>query len=330
MLTKLLNAISATSGNPDAACTWVSPFTPSAEAGKHQFVLFLKPEVMDVPAGVNVEGILQIVLERLEAFDVEIGAAAVLPSRYLGTHSLMDQHYGVINNISKHGVDAITTSARGKLDELFGDAISEGATVLGGHQFIEAQPEISALALCTLNENLGTVKLGGGCYAMQLSLLGKTYILLNPFHPYQLVPYTTPGKCIVVLEGLSSTPWLALRRKLTGATDPEEAIGGSIRNAFLTQKKALGLHSVRQGTNGVHLSAGPLEGMVELQRFFSRHDEGTPLPLEDTNFGKLLLQRNLTSDQLAALTQNPTIHGEPAFDLTEELDASAAADLLTA
>lgn len=47
---------------------------------------------------------------------------------------------------------------------------------------------------------------------------------------------------------------------------------GSVRRLFLQKKAELGFTDVSKGSNGVHMSAGPLEGMVEFIRFFSDHE----------------------------------------------------------
>ena len=67
-----------------------------------------------------------------------------------------------------------------------------------------------------MQDNLGTKRLAGGTYAMQLKVLGKPYILLNPFHAYQLVPYTTSGTFVIyyshlLLMNLQATVSLLLR-----------------------------------------------------------------------------------------------------------------------
>jgi hypothetical protein len=313
------------------AAEWVSPFE-SGDKPAHQFVFFIKPEATAVHDGVNLEALLGLVMGALEQHNVSCGAIRVLNGNYLAEHSIMDQHYGVINSISKGGRAAISQGAEATLEKDFGDQLAAGVPVLGGHEFVEQQADFSPLALSTLNDNIGTSKLAGGTYVLSFKLAGSPQLVLNPFHPYQLVPFTTPGRAIIVIEGLSDTPWSDLRNKLTGATDPSKAAIGSIRNLLLENQATTGMKDVSQGTNGVHLSAGPLEGMVELRRFFADPDAGTSLALADTAFGQALLAKGISADQLSALAENPDFDhegsSESAFDLSEEMDASAAADLL--
>lgn len=49
---------------------------------------------------------------------------------------------------------------------------------------------------------------------------------------------------------------------------------GSIRAELLKNKEKSGMVAVNIASNGVHMSAGPLEGLVELQRFLSDWDAG--------------------------------------------------------
>jgi hypothetical protein len=319
---KRFDDVTTASGPADA---WVQPYGTIDSASDHQFVLFLKPEATAVKEGVDLDAILALAFEELNRFDVHIGAVRILNGDYLKDHQIMDRHYGVINAISKQGVNAISTGAKEKLQELYGDLIQAGAQVLGAHQFLDAYPDFNALSLCCINDTVGTQKLAGGTYCLRLDVLGAPVIILNPFHPYQLVPYTTPGNGIIVMEGRSATPWKDLREKLTGATDPTKAPAGSIRQRLLANASALGLKSVTQGTNGIHLSAGPLEGMVELQRFFD---------VDHTCFGKLLADKGLSAKRITELANNIDLEVDggciSAFDLTEELDSADAAAKLTA
>jgi len=184
---------------------WVKPYNKPGDTSINQFVLFLKPEATALHEGVNINAVLQLITKSLLEHNVEIGAVRVLNGNYLNESGIMAAHYGVINSISTKGIDAISDAAKEKLQELYGEDIKAGAAVLGGHQFLEKFPDFNAASLCTINDNIGTAKLAGGTYALKLEVLGEPVIILNPFHPYQLVPFTTPGRGIIVMEALSTT-----------------------------------------------------------------------------------------------------------------------------
>lgn len=319
-------------GNPTAQ--WLSPYQGQAAAGKNHFVTFLKPEATAVQAGVKTDAVLEIVFEIFKANNIEVGGARVLTSKYLEQHGVMDRHYGVINAISRSGVDAISEGAKKTLNEKFGKELSEGAEVLGGHQFIERFPQFTPFALSTMSDNMSVNKLAGGTYAISVKISGKTYLLLNAFHPFQLEYFTAPSKVIVVLECFSNTAWATLRDNVTGVTDPTAAVAGSIRRTLLDRKGELNIADVNRANNGVHLSAGPLEGMAEIVRFFSDHDKGGQMGYDQTTFGKLLAEKGASAYKIDELASNINLNVDgktvSAFDLTENVDAEPAADKLLA
>eukprot|EP01123_Difflugia_compressa_P008816 TRINITY_DN2752_c0_g1_i1.p1 TRINITY_DN2752_c0_g1~~TRINITY_DN2752_c0_g1_i1.p1 ORF type:complete len:345 (-),score=71.62 TRINITY_DN2752_c0_g1_i1:126-1160(-) len=317
---------------------WVRKYTPPSSSSLHQFVFFLKPEATCVQEGVNVEVCLRKALTLLEkgvnGKPVHIGAIRVIGGPYLDKLSIMVQHYGVIAKISKEGESAISPQAREVLKTKFAEDIANWSPehykshILGGHQFLAKFPQFNAFSLLALNDNLTITRLGPGTYAIKVKVRGELFIVLNSFHPYQVVPYNAPGNAIIVFECLSELSWEDLRGKLAGPTNPADAPEGTIRHAYLRDKVECGLKDVDRGTNGVHMSAGPLEGMVELVRFFS--DFGN-LTYGHTVFGSLLSK--VPSVKVDALASNPDgqYQGKTAsvFDLTEEKDYKEAIEILS-
>lgn len=318
---------------PDAE--WLRPYySPQRSDTENQFVIFLKPELTALHDGVKFTEVLDCVLEALQQWEVQLGAIRLLRSDYLARHQIMDQHYGVINKLSKHGEHAISEKAKTSLRSMFADDLEAGAEILGGHQFLARFPSFSAFALATLSDNIGVKKLAAGTYCLRVVIGGERFLVLNAFHPHQLENFTTGNKLIVVMEGFSFTPWIDLRRKMIGATNPAFAFQGSIRHSLFGRSEEFGLLNVSQSANGIHLSAGPLEGMVELKRFFNDPDKRALLESDKTSFGRLLGKAGATQDLIEALSTNPDVqfdgHIVSAFDLTEELDAEpAAAKLLS-
>ena len=300
----------------------------SGEPLINQFVVFLKPEATE--EGVKFGDVFDVVCSAFEGAKITIGAISVLSGPFLSTNQIMDAHYGVINQISRMGISAISQDAREVLNTAFSSEIQHGAEILGGHQFLERFPSISATGLSVLSDNLGTKKLGSGTYCLSIKAFGQSYLILNPFHPFQLAHYTSPETAIVVFECRSPTSWAHLRHQVAGATNPLNAADGSIRKILLSRKGELGLKEVSQGSNCIHLSAGPIEGMIEVQRFFKKSQ--TELPAEDTSFGHLLLQKGFTQSDIETLRSNPSFQRDggsvTAFDLTEDLDSQSAVNRL--
>jgi len=316
---------------------WVVPYHKPANPNVHQFVFFLKPETTNVFHGVNFGAILKESLSLLEkgvnGKPVVIGAIRVLGGPYLDKNNTMTQHYGVIAKISREGKNAISDDAVQNIKATFGDDVSRWTPeyfeshVIGGHQFLSRFPEFNAFSLQALNDNIPTIRMGPGTYAHKIKIRGECFIILNPFHPYQVVPYNTPGNAIIVFECISEVPWRELRGNITGPTDPTAAPEGSIRNLILKSKDRFGLESVDRGSNGVHMSAGPLEGMVEVQRFFS---DKSALSYDELAFGILLSSKGANINKLST---NPDTEyagkRQSVFDITEEKDAIESAEILS-
>lgn len=289
---------------------------------QNEFLLFFKPEVT-LPSE-RMRGVWDLVYEALGRFDCRIVAAAAAGAQYLKRHRVFEQHYGVINQIATRGLAAVSDTARGKIDELIrqeGDDIE----ILSAFQFLEQFPDYDAESLAALHDSLPLHRFGGGTNGVLVAKGERRILLLNGFHPYQLEEYYTPGRSIMNLVVRSSSSWKALRRDLTGATNPARAQAGSIRALLLERRDALGLPEVSPMHNGVHLSAGPVEAVVEICRFMSNLDRGAAMEPEDTTLGNAVTKL-AGPEFLRLLCSNAVLQfgtaREPVFDLTEEWDAA--------
>ncbi len=226
---------------------------------KHQLVFFLKPEA--TVSGVRLEEILEHVLALFAQHQVEVGALRVIGSQLLKRERTIEQHYAVINKVARRGYAALSADAKGKLGQVTGgrekwsknapfaaavqaggpDPNSPSAEVLGAFEFLEKYRDIDAKQLRVMNDNLPLEKLGPGTYAMPCllgRLGGPPTVVLNAFHPFQLLPYEQNGAAIIVFELLSDQPFAFLRSRVCGATDPSQAVPGSLRAAFLQRAHA--------------------------------------------------------------------------------------------
>lgn len=304
----------------------------SAETGKNEFLFFIKPEVLDTPGGVKTDQVLALILEKIKAFGLTIHNARVLSAQYLEEHNIIAQHYGVINSIAKDAVGSMSEGAKDKFKALFGGDVSE-FKVLGGLEVLDQYPDFNAFSLDYIWQNLENKKLAGGTYVEVVKVDNETLHIINGFHPRQLKHFTAQGRCIVVMTLSGDLDWSVARSAFIGATNPVTAQEGSIRRSFLDNKDALGLAEVGQGTNGVHLSAGPVEALVELRRYNSDFSvSGGEKAFEAFSFGKAL--KETFADKVADITNNINVEVDgkatSIFDLTEEKNSDEAVELLKA
>ncbi|GAA4444349.1 hypothetical protein GCM10023091_34380 [Ravibacter arvi] len=302
----------------------------SAKTGKNEFLFFIKPEVLDAEGGVKVNEVLSLILEKIEAFGLNIHQVKVLSADYLEANNIIAQHYGVINSIAKNAVQNMSEGAREKFAQLYGSPVTE-LKVLGGLEVLEQYPHFDAFSLDYIWQNLENKKLAGGTYAEVVKVDNETLYVINGFHPRQLRHFTEKGRSIVVMTLSGDLDWKTARNGFIGATNPASAASGSIRRTLLDEKEALGLAEVGQGTNGVHLSAGPVEALVELRRYNSDFTvAGGEKKFSDFSFGKKLEAE--LGDKINDITSNVNVvvdgKSTSIFDLTEEKNSDEAIELL--
>lgn len=297
--------------------------------GKNNWLCFIKPEITQPSDSINLDAILDLILHQIDAFGLTIHAATLLSADYLRDHRLIKQHYGVLDDVATRGLEALSETAAERLEALYGQPLVN-LKVLGGFEMLEAYPFFNAHSLDCLWQNQENIKLAGGTYVEKLRVDLETIYLLNGFHPRQLDHFTVSGRSIVLLDVSGDLSWAESRRRFIGATNPLKAEAGSLRRLLLEQKAALGLPEVSQSYNGVHLSAGPVEALVERLRFESDYDAGRMLDPATLPFGRRVVEALGYLPE--GLLTNPVVswegHHTSLFDLTEEMDSADAIALL--
>ena len=303
---------------------------PDLVHGKNEFMFFIKPEITASSETIHLDKILDFILTQIAKFGFNIHNIKVLSAQYLEKYNIIAQHYGVIDKIAFDAIHNMSQSAKEKFKELYGKSIND-VSVLGGAEFLEKYPFFNAYSLDCLWQNLELKKLAGGTYSEVFKVDKEVMYVLNGFHPIQLKHFTEKGRSIVVMTLSSDISWKEARSNFIGATDPNKANPGTLRRTFLDRKVEFGLDEVGQSYNGVHLSAGPVEALVELRRFNSDFSvENGEKDFSEFSFGKELLKA--FNGKIGKITDNANVvHlGEEisVFDLTEEMDSDVAIELL--
>ena len=194
----------------------------------NEFVIFSKPELGRLDDD-RLADVWDLFAGAFADYGVRVHRVKIMTGPELEAAGAMQQHYGVINQISREGRSALTEAAEQALQQSYGDAL-DGSEVIGGHQFLDRYPEVSAYALAMLFANADVQRLGPGTYAARLRMDGDQVVVLNGFHPRQLGFFTAADATCAFLHGSSDTDWETLRSELIGATDPAKAAAGSIRD----------------------------------------------------------------------------------------------------
>lgn len=301
--------------------------------GKNEFLFFIKPEIAVKSETINLENILELISEMIMAFGFNIHNIKILSANYLDKFDIIAQHYGVINKIASNAQQNLSDGAKEKFKEIFGQSIKE-SNVLGGMEMLTEYPDFNAYSLDYLWQNLENKKLAGGTYCEEIKIDNEKIHLINGFHPRQLKHFTEKGRSIVVFTLSSDLSWAEARSNFIGATKPSDAKEGSLRRELLDRKDEFGLSEVSQGVNGVHLSAGPVEALIELKRYNSNFADNVQIKdFSSFSFGQKLA-KNFSADTVEKILSNPNVEVDgkavSIFDLTEEMNSDEAIEKLKA
>jgi hypothetical protein len=300
------------------------------QTGQNEFLFFIKPEITRKSETIQYEKILNLIFDRIEFFKFNIHNIKILSAKYLEQYNIIGQHYGVINKISSDAFGNISESAKLKFKELYGKSIHD-AHILGGLELLKQFPNLNAYSLGYLWQNVENNKLASGTYCAPIKIDNEVFYLFNGFHPSQLKHFTEQGRSVVIMSLSSNLSWADARNNFIGSTNPIIAKEGSLRRVLLDMKNDLGLFDVSQSFNGVHLSAGPVEALVELRRFNSNFTINNGIKeYSYFNFGRLLLDTFKSQFNDIVNNAKVSLDGKETsvFDLTEEKDSDESIILL--
>ena len=297
----------------------------------NQFCFFLKPGVTETHPGANFQDILELIINKINYFNLRIDEVHVLPSQYLQQNRIMNQHYGILDSLARNAVVCMSDQMRRQFREAYGVEASD-VDLLGGFEFIKRFKDVSPVALDIIWSNIEHQRLSSGCFCGKVKIGNEVVFVINGFTPRQLSTYTDTHIAIAVFMFTGKVSWFNIRKYFVGKSDPKEAVSGSIRNELLVNQAPFGIRNVSIATNGAHLSAGPVEALGELRRFTSDLTSGKTRALADLQFGRKLARR-FTLEEIDTILLNPMIEIDgqqrSIFDLTEEMDESMAIELLT-
>lgn len=274
---------------------------------ENELLFFFKPECFFSNNHKHILQLLHMVLEKFQAYHVHISGVLLLKGHCLETLAIMDRHYGYINRLSRNASHLLNSNEIEEMRRLLPTIPGQGVTIWGGHEFLALHPNYTCHTLNELWNTKHSLKLRSGFYFQLYESLSpdtSPFILVNGFHPAQLQHFTKADHCVVVLLLNSDTGWIDLKYRLVGDTFPEKADPASIRGTLFQQPQTYGVDKISVSFNGVHLSAGPFEALVEIQNFLS-HVRDTGFQLKDTNVFYLMNHAGINQESFNHCLNNP-------------------------
>ncbi len=293
---------------------------------KNKALVFIKPHA-----------ITDKFIQFVEGFLAEKNIAVTEPQRIsageIKKRGIVDRHYFAIAGTAVFSTPkeySLGEDSLKKFEEAFGtswdDALGE-KKILNSIEAQKRAGNVSGIELNEIWQRSPQVKMSPGLYAGYFK--EQDIYCINGFYPGQREVFTSDGAEVVLYEAEFSpevVSWEQFRQKIIGATDPQKAAAGSLRSILLQRFIDFGLTSQPvMSKNGVHASAGPLEGLRERIVWLDTD------PDEDEFAGRLFAG-GLGRDDLDALLENPVVtlgtQTGPVFDLTEDIDGLEAAEML--
>ncbi|MET7641169.1 hypothetical protein [Streptomyces sp. NPDC005438] len=267
------------------------------DGGSH-FVTMVKPEVM---TGTAAQAVLTEVLRVLAEGEATARRCVLVPARDFAQRGGLLLHYPRLHRVAADGTQALTTAAHGELATLQGET---GATeVLGAFEALAHDAHLTPTTLDERFRERGVHRLGSGSYAAPVEVNGCLVTVLNGFLPALAAGYGAPSALVALIECHSSREIADLRSGLLGTLDPTAAEPGSLRGAVHLAAEREGIR-LSEGSNGVHLSAGHLEAMFQVWRYFSAADGAG---MEATALGRSLEGRGVPASTVTALATDQNL-----------------------
>ncbi len=296
---------------------------------QNELLLFTKPEIFLVPNSNQSEKIVDLVLNKIRAFDAHIEGITVVGGRVLEEMEIMNRHYGFINVLSRSASQVLNSDDKSKIGDALGMPI-DGFDILGGHEYLKQYPQETGSSLDSLWFAGKSTKIRSGFYVRPVEKEGRKIILVNGFHPEQLSHFTDPSHKIVLMLLHSNTDWSTLKNEMVGATFPEKAAPESIRGTLYANAKEYGFESITIANNCVHLSAGPFEGMFEIVNFFGKI-KGLDLHTQPPLTLRRMLETGIAYEHAVSALDNPQVtrssKSVDLFTATEDMNTDEAVAL---
>ncbi|CAE7809428.1 AGM1, partial [Symbiodinium sp. CCMP2592] len=219
--------------------------------------------------------VLEMLPRFLEGRGVEVLRSGSVAAEEIEAEGIIDQHYeaiakiGMARNLDSLGLG---NDEAAKFEKGYGrslsDAMSAGevCSAVTAMEILQVEPG-ELLQRCL---DAGYEKLRSGLYCAKLGggETGQLFVL-NGFYARMREKFTKAGVVVhwhVVGFDSAKLPWMKFRSEVIGATNPVDAVTGSLRARIRDEWKDLGLAAeTNYQDNGVHASASPLESLRERQ-----------------------------------------------------------------
>lgn len=284
------------------------PWPGELSESESHFVTLIKPEVLT--AGGAAEALGEVV-RVLGAGEVTVLRCALMPAGDFAGRGYLLLHYPRLHRVAADGARALCSGARRELRSFMEVSGTEAA--VGAYEALTRETGLAPATLDERCDRAGVHKLGSGSYVSLIEVGGRPLAVLNGFLPALVANYADRPALVGLLECRSHRAIDDLRTRLLGALHPASAAPASLRGTLAALVARTRGPALSAGRNGAHLSAGHLEGMFQVWRYFAAADGRG---IGSTALGRSLAERGVP---LAAVEELAADH-----NLTEDSGETVA------
>jgi len=289
-------------------------------------LIFVKPDAINEKA-------LSYIKEFLTARNITILNEGYLKAEDIDSKQIIDKHYFAISSagyFKTPGELVLNDEAKETFAQLFDNNWQDA---VGQERVINSK---TAETLTGSPAELRTMwgaatksgKIASGLYMAYLPEIEK--IVINGFYPMMRQKFTERGNQVFWMESIfdsNQVSWKQFRTEIIGSTNPKQAATGSLRRELYENYKKFDLAAQpTTSDNGVHASAGPLEGLRERVVWLER-------TITQDDYGKQLMELGIEEKQLLDMLEDPRVKyqgkEESLFDITEDRDSCDLPEILS-
>ena len=247
---------------------------------------------------------------------------------------IVDKHYGALAQRALYETPKaldLEDETKSKFQDAFGISWEDGLTsgkIINLDEAIKTFPDRSETQLATAWRSGASVKLMPGTYIAKID----DYFVVNGFYADMVSSWKRESSNVLfylVQWSEKDLSWTDFRGKLIGSTDPSKADQASIRGTLLREYQTrFGLEDTPTTTlNGVHASAGPIEGARECTiwcKMPSTHKFVLQKFAHSQNISPQTWEKGMDNAKISLQSGKKGL----IFDVTEGMSAEQALDVL--
>lgn len=252
-----------------------------------EYYVMLKPEILDLRAGVRVRSALTEVFACLEQHGCVVTRAVLLSADGAEGIEVIRRQYFVLDRVAETGLQGLPNSVHASSLKICAERHPQARTI-SARQSMRELAINDAAHLRREWDHQGGFKIGPGIYGCQLDTNNPALMVLNGFYPAQFASLTREGGYLLLLAVRGDYSLAEFRAEVVGDIDPATARLGSIRRELHRQGAALGLADVSIANNAIHVAPNSFDAMSGIG--LAARLSGDSLGIETSCFWSLVVE----------------------------------------